>query len=140
MKKLLLLLPVLMLLLTSAIPPSSTPIAPTSLSADYKEAKAQLEQYKGSKLSLKEKIGLKIATKQMQKSAAEGGGKSQLIALILALLVGVLGIHRFYLGYTGIGIIQLLTFGGFGIWALIDLILIITGDLKPKTGNYETTL
>ena len=140
MKKLLLLLPVLMLLLTSAIPPSSTPIAPTSLSADYKEAKAQLEQYKGSKLSLKEKIGLKIATKQMQKSAAEGGGKSQLIALILALLVGVLGIHRFYLGYTSIGIIQLLTFGGFGIWALIDLILIITGDLKPKTGNYETTL
>lgn len=140
MKRLLLLLPVLMLLLTSAIPPSTTPTAPTSLSADYKEAKAQLEQYKGSKLNLKEKIGLKIATKQMQKSAAEGGGKSQLVALLLALFVGVLGIHRFYLGYTGIGIVQLLTFGGLGIWALIDLILIITGDLKPKTGNYEKTL
>jgi hypothetical protein len=140
MKRLLLLLPVLMLLLTSAIPPSTTPSAPTSLSANYKEAKAQLEQYKGSKLSLKEKIGLKIATKQMQKSAAEGGGKSQLVALLLALFVGVLGIHRFYLGYTGIGIVQLLTFGGLGIWALIDLILIITGDLKPKTGNYEKTL
>ena len=140
MKRILLLLPVLMLLLTSAIPPSTTPSAPTSLSADYKEAKAQLEQYKGSKLSLKEKIGLKIATKQMQKSAAEGGGKSQLVALLLALFVGVLGIHRFYLGYTGIGIIQLLTFGGLGIWALIDLILIITGDLKPKTGDYEKTL
>jgi hypothetical protein len=140
MKRILLLLPVLMLLLTSAIPPSTTPSAPTSLSADYKEAKAQLEQYKGSKLSLKEKIGLKIATKQMQKSAAEGGGKSQLVALLLALFVGVLGIHRFYLGYTGIGIIQLLTFGGLGIWALIDLILIITGDLKPKTGDYAKTL
>ena len=140
MKRLLLLLPVLMLLLTSAIPPSTTPVAPTSLSTDYKEAKAQLEQYKGSKLSLKEKIGLKIATKQMQKSAAEGGGKSQLVALLLALFVGVLGIHRFYLGYTGIGIIQLLTFGGLGIWALIDLILIITGDLKPKTGDYAKTL
>ena len=140
MKRLLLLLPVLMLLLTSAIPPSTTPSAPTSLSTDYKEAKAQLEQYKGSKLSLKEKIGLKIATKQMQKSAAEGGGKSQLVALLLALFVGVLGIHRFYLGYTGIGIIQLLTAGGFFIWAFIDLILIITGDLKPKTGDYEKTL
>lgn len=140
MKRLLLLLPVLMLLLTSAIPPSTTPVAPTSLSTDYKEAKAQLEQYKGSKLSLKEKIGLKIATKQMQKSAAEGGGKSQLVALLLALFVGVLGIHRFYLGYTGIGIIQLLTAGGFFIWAFIDLILIITGDLKPKTGDYEKTL
>ncbi|MEY3377042.1 MAG: hypothetical protein RL463_1352 [Bacteroidota bacterium] len=140
MKRLLLLLPVLMLLLTSAIPPSTTPVAPTSLSTDYKEAKTQLEQYKGSKLSLKEKIGLKIATKQMQKSAAEGGGKSQLVALLLALFVGVLGIHRFYLGYTGIGIVQLLTAGGLFIWAFIDLILIITGDLKPKTGNYEKTL
>ena len=141
MKKLLLLLPVLMLLLTSAIPPSTTPVVPASLSADYKEAKAQLEQFKGSKLNLKEKIGLKIATKQMQKEAnAAGGGKSQLVALLLALFVGVLGIHRFYLGYTTIGIIQLLTLGGLGIWAFIDLILIITGDLKPKTGDYEKTL
>ncbi len=141
MKKLLLLLPVLMLLLTSAIPPSTTPVVPASLSADYKEAKAQLEQFKGSKLNLKEKIGLKIATKQMQKEAnAEGGGKSQLVALLLALFVGILGIHRFYLGYTTIGIIQLLTLGGLGIWAFIDLILIITGDLKPKTGDYEKTL
>ena len=141
MKKLLLLLPVLMLLLTSAIPPSTTPVVPASLSADYKEAKAQLEQFKGSKLNLKEKIGLKIATKQMKKEAnAEGGGKSQLVALLLALFLGVLGIHRFYLGYTTIGIIQLLTLGGLGIWALIDLIRIIIGDLKPKTGDYEKTL
>ena len=141
MKRLILLLPVLMLLLTSAIPPSSTPVQPTSLSSDYKAAKAQLEQYKGSKLNLKEKIGLKIATKQMQKSEnAEGAGKSQLVALLLAIFVGVLGIHRFYLGYTGIGIIQLLTAGGLFIWSFIDLILIITGDLKPKTGDYEKTL
>ncbi len=65
-----------------------------------------------------------------------GGGKSQLIALLLVIFLGVFGIHRFYLGYIGIGIIQLLTAGGFGIWALIDLIRIITGDLKPKNGNY----
>jgi len=67
-------------------------------------------------------------------------GKSQLVALLLVLFVGVLGIHRFYLGYTGIGIIQLLTGGGCGIWALIDLIMIITGDLKPKDGEYTTKL
>lgn len=141
MKKLLLVLPILMLLLTSAIPPSSSPVAPTSLSANYKEAKVKLEQLKGDKLNLKEKVGLKLATKQMKKDAnAAGGGKSQLVALLLAIFVGVLGIHRFYLGHTGIGIIQLLTFGGFGIWALIDLILIISGDLKPKNGDYEKTL
>lgn len=68
------------------------------------------------------------------------GGKSQVVALILVLLVGGLGIHRFYLGYTWQGIVQLLTAGGCGIWWLIDLIRIITGDLGPKDGSYDTTL
>ncbi|WP_201979063.1 TM2 domain-containing protein [Hymenobacter rubidus] len=67
-------------------------------------------------------------------------GKSQIVALVLVLLVGGLGIHRFYLGYTGIGIVQLLTAGGCGIWALIDLVRIITGDLKPKDGDYAKKL
>ncbi len=67
--------------------------------------------------------------------------KSQLIALLLCLFVGGLGIHRFYLGYTTIGVIQLLTLGGLGIWVLIDLIRLITGDLKPKDGsNYDPSL
>lgn len=69
-----------------------------------------------------------------------GGGKSQLIALLLVIFVGVLGIHRMYLGYWGIGVIQLLTGGGCGVWALIDLIRIITGDLGPKDGSYSETL
>ncbi len=73
-------------------------------------------------------------------SPAASSGKSQLVALILVIFVGGIGIHRFYLGYTGIGIIQLLTLGGCGIWALIDLIRIATGDLKPKDGEYSETL
>jgi len=77
-------------------------------------------------------------SKEMTKK--DGGGKSQLIALLLCFFFGGLGIHRFYLGYMTEGIIQLLTAGGCGIWALIDLIRIITGDLKPKDGNYEKTL
>jgi TM2 domain-containing membrane protein YozV len=72
--------------------------------------------------------------------AAYGSDKSQVIALILVLLVGGLGIHRFYLGYTWQGVVQLLTLGGLGIWSLIDLIRIITGDLQPKDGNYSKTL
>lgn len=67
-------------------------------------------------------------------------GSSQLIALLLCLFVGGLGIHRFYLGYTTEGVIQLLTAGGCGIWSLIDLIRIITGDLQPKSGSYSQTL
>ena len=72
--------------------------------------------------------------------AAVGSGKSQVVALILAIVVGGLGIHRFYLGYIWQGVVQLLTLGGFGIWALIDLIRIITGDLQPKDGSYSETL
>jgi TM2 domain-containing membrane protein YozV len=72
--------------------------------------------------------------------AAAAGDKSQLIALILVLVVGGLGIHRFYLGYTWQGVVQLLTAGGCGVWALIDLIRIITGDLGPKDGSYSSTL
>lgn len=72
--------------------------------------------------------------------AAAGGDKSQITALILVALVGGLGIHRFYLGYTWQGIVQLLTLGGCGIWSLIDLIRIITGDLQPKDGTYSKTL
>ena len=78
--------------------------------------------------------------KKVNKKNANGGGKSQLVALLLCIFIGALGIHRFYLGYIGIGVIQLLTLGCCGIWSLIDLIRIITGDLKPKDGDYDETL
>lgn len=81
-----------------------------------------------------------VDQKELRKSSANTGGKSQVVALILVLLVGVLGIHRFYLGYTGIGILMLLTVGCCGILALIDLIRIITGDLKPRNSDYTETL
>ncbi|MEO1516697.1 MAG: TM2 domain-containing protein [Bacteroidota bacterium] len=99
----------------------------------------------GKKLKLKQIIALKAAQKKIKKSlkspAQSGKPKSQVIALILVLVAGGLGIHRFYLGYTTIGIIQLLTLGGCGIWALIDLINIITGNLGPADGSaYDPTL
>lgn len=71
--------------------------------------------------------------------AAAAGGKSQIVATLLCWLVGIIGIHRFYLGYTWQGIVQILTLGGLGIWTLIDLIRIIIGDLKPKGGEYAKT-
>lgn len=98
---------------------------------------------KGEKLSIKEKVALKLFGKKIASKITKpyaDGGKSQLIALLLCALVGGLGIHRFYLGYTWQGIVQLLTLGGCGIWSLIDLIRIITGSLQPKDSEYETTL
>ena len=55
-------------------------------------------------------------------------------ALILSVLVGGLGVDRFYLGYTGLGILKLVTFGGCGIWALIDIILIATRKMTDSDG------
>ena len=61
--------------------------------------------------------------------------KSKTTALILSILLGELGLDRFYLGYTGLGILKLITAGGFGIWWLIDLILIATGKMTAKDGS-----
>ena len=58
-----------------------------------------------------------------------------LIAFVLCWVVGGLGIHRFYLGYTTIGVIQLLTAGGCGVWVLIDFIRLIIGDLGRAGGS-----
>ena len=53
-----------------------------------------------------------------------------LVALLLSILIGELGIDRFYMGYIGLGILKLITFGGCGIWWLVDVILIATKNLK----------
>ena len=60
--------------------------------------------------------------------------KSRLAALLLCIFLGGLGIHRFYAGKIGTGIIWLLTGGLFGIGALVDLIMIICGNFKDKSG------
>lgn len=61
--------------------------------------------------------------------------KEWLTTLILCWLVGIFGVHRFYTGHTGIGIAQLLTMGGCGIWTMIDLIMIITGKFTDANGQ-----
>ena len=58
--------------------------------------------------------------------------KSRLTAALLAWLLGAFGIHRFYVGKTGTGILMLVTLGGLGIWALVDLIVILVGSFKDK--------
>lgn len=63
--------------------------------------------------------------------------KNKMVALILAIFFGVLGVDRFYLGYTGMGILKLLTGGCFGILWLVDIIRIATGSLTPNGDEYE---
>jgi TM2 domain-containing membrane protein YozV len=60
--------------------------------------------------------------------------KSFVAALILCILLGSLGVHRFYVGKIGTGILMLLTFGGLGIWTLVDIIVIAVGNFKDSNG------
>ena len=55
-----------------------------------------------------------------------------LIALLLSVLVGTLGIDRFYLGKIGTGVLKLITFGGLGVWTIVDIVLIAIKKLDDK--------
>jgi|TARA_B100000902_G_scaffold10483_5_gene12786 TM2 domain-containing membrane protein YozV len=55
--------------------------------------------------------------------------------LIVSILLGGLGVHRFMTGHVGTGVLMLLTLGGCGIWTLIDVIMIATGKFADSEGR-----
>ena len=83
-------------------------------------------------------------TNEVQEANVNAGDKDYSATLLLAAFLGPLGIHRFYTGYIGIGLIQLFTFGFLGLWSLIDLIFILCNRYQDSKGkelaNYNKTL
>jgi hypothetical protein len=65
----------------------------------------------------------------------EASPRSRLVAAVLCCLFGVVGAHRFYVGKIATAILMILTFGGLGIWTLIDLVVILLGVFRDAEGR-----
>lgn len=89
----------------------------------------------GEIINVKAEICPQCGVRQPFSSYSGNTDNRWLVTLLLCWFLGVFGVHRFYTGHITIGIIQLLTLGGCGIWALIDLIILIIGDFKDSDGN-----
>lgn len=74
----------------------------------------------------------------MQPAAKAFDDRKILPVFLLAFLLGPLGVHRFFVGKVGTGLLQLFTLGGLGIWVLVDLVMIATGNFSDKEGNKLT--
>jgi len=83
-------------------------------------------------------INKDTATEVLVSPAAAGSQKSQGIALLLGIFLGGLAGHKWYLGNPWyINVLFIVTLGGFGVWWVIDMIRIITGDYQPHNGSYK---
>ncbi|EQB89082.1 RNA polymerase subunit RPABC4/transcription elongation factor Spt4 [Clostridium punense] len=76
-----------------------------------------------------------VTSSQSAEEAEEVSNKKWSMVLILCILLGLIGFHRFYVGKGGTAILMLLTFGGFGIWTLVDLVIIALNEFTDEDGR-----
>lgn len=93
----------------------------------------------GAVINVNAEICPKCGVRQMAPPmSAQSDDNRWLITLLLCFFGGTIGLHSFYNRKITIGVLQILTLGGCGIWALVDLIMILTGSFKDNDGNYVT--
>ena len=104
---------------------------------DDEEKEEVVEEATTEETSTEEAVEVEAST--VESTDTETEGKSKMVAGLLQLFLGTFGVGRFYLGYTGIGIAQILvtwlTCGLGAIWPFIDAILILTGSVKEDANG-----
>lgn len=71
----------------------------------------------------------------MTEIPTDASPRSRLVAVLLCLLLGMFGAHRFYVGKYGTAVLMLCTLGGMGIWVLVDFIFVVCGIFRDKQGR-----
>jgi len=120
----------------------------TSVNNYFKSTSDRVKSSNSLTKTVKANVVSKPIIKANQKKYDPRNGRSWGAAMLICLLLGMFGLHRFYLGYNKIGLIQLvfgalyfstnLWWTGFiVIWVIIDLVRILTKDLEPNGGYYS---
>jgi len=117
---------------------ANAPVVPVAkVAAQSATSKAHKAVAKAATKAVEKVQAAQSAPSEKKGSAStSGSGHSQWIALLLVILLP--GIHRLYLGYYLEGVLFILTAGGCGIWWILDLVRILTGDLGPADGSGYT--
>jgi hypothetical protein len=117
---------------------SSIPIVKVKARSRGTETEVNIEFTKrdAKMVSIEDFLNVLGSSKGVENSGEQDvSGKKRQTALILSVFLGILGFDRFYLGKNGTGILKLLTWGGFGIWWIADIITIASGKMTDSKGR-----
>jgi TM2 domain-containing membrane protein YozV len=88
----------------------------------------------GQGISQQDSVCPKCGAALLGESTPGSSPKSMIAVILLAFFLGSFGVHRFYVGKIGTGLLMLVTLGGLGIWTIIDFVIAVCGKFRDKEG------